>query len=132
MASFNYKVGLQNVGSYQVSGKPFAEGGIDASNPTVVGFPYVTNWVQVKNNSAAVLKVGFSANGVTTGANSNYFSVPSGSVSQIWEVKLTELYLNGSDDVDVIAGLTGINTDTINNTANSPSGSNWSGSSGVG
>jgi hypothetical protein len=132
MSHFNYTVGLQNVGSYQVSGKPFAKGGIDASSTTVVGFPYVTKWVQVKNNTASAVKVGFSANGVTAGANDNYFTITSGSTSQIWEVKLTELYLSGASDVDVIAGLTGINTDTINNTANSPEGSNWSGSSGVG
>jgi hypothetical protein len=31
----HYKVGLQNVGSYQASGKPFASGSIDAVNRTV-------------------------------------------------------------------------------------------------
>ena len=30
MPNFQYKAGLMNVGSYQVSGKPFVSGGINA------------------------------------------------------------------------------------------------------
>ena len=40
------------------------------------------------------------------------------------------MWFTGSDDFDVIAGLTNIPVDRINNI--SPSGSNWSGSVGVG
>ena len=50
--------------------------------------------------------------------------------SQRLELKLTELYLSGSDDVDIVAGLTGIATERINNI--SDDGTNWSGSVGVG
>ena len=46
------------------------------------------------------------------------------------ELKVTELYLSGSEKVDVVAGLTGIEIARLN--AISPSGSNWSGSLGVG
>ena len=126
-----YKVGLHNVGSYQVSGKPYVEGGINAATATSVSFPFVTNWVVVKNNSATELKVGFSANGI---AGSNYMTVTSGSVLGPLELKVTALHLEGSAAVDVLAGLTFISTDSINNIANSPSSPyiNWSGSSGVG
>jgi len=122
-----------NVGSYQVSGKPFVSGGIDATatiDTFEVAFPKVTRWVIIKNNTDELLKVGFSAAGVASG--SNYFTVHSGSVSPRLELKLTAVFLTGSSDVDVIAGLTFIETAAINNGAMSPGGSNWTGSAGVG
>ena len=67
MPNFQYKAGLMNVGSYQVSGKPFVSGGIDATatiDTFEVEFPKVTRWVIIKNNDDALLKVGFSAAGV--------------------------------------------------------------------
>ena len=50
--SWKLAPGLNNVGSYQVSGKPFAKGGITvpvsgATNGAVVRFPNVTKWVHV-------------------------------------------------------------------------------------
>ncbi len=71
------------------------------------------------------LRVGFSQNGVT---GSNFFPVLPGTTSPRLEVKVTELYLSGSDNVSVIAGLTTIEIDNINTQNVSPSGSNWSGS----
>ena len=69
------------------------------------------------------VKVSFSPNGV---ANNAYFSVFETPVTL--DVKVTELYLTGSDEVSVVAALTGIETVNINNISVSPSGSNWSGS----
>jgi hypothetical protein len=137
MPNFNYKAGLMNVGSYQVSGKPFVSGGIDTDSaapaPIEVSFPKVTRWVIIKNNDSLPLKVGFSALGL---AGTNYFTVHSGSVSPRLELKLTSVFLTGSTDVDVIAGLTYIGPEAINNASVSPSataiGSNWTGSAGVG
>ena len=132
MPNFQYKAGLMNVGSYQVSGKPFVSGGIDA---TAVGtafevqFPKVTRWVIIKNNDSLPVKVGFSAFGL---AGSNYFTVHSGSTSPRLELKLTSIFLTGSDNIDVIAGLTWIDRQAINNGGMSPGGSNWTGSAGVG
>ena len=60
----NYKVGLQNVGSYQVSGKPFASGSIDASTAVSIAFPSVTRWVQVINNDDKACRVGFSVQSI--------------------------------------------------------------------
>ena len=139
MPNFQYKAGLQHVGSYQVSGKPFVTGSINATQPrggvgaTLVSFPSVTRWVIISNNTAAPCKVGFSADGVNSlVAGSNfYLSVPSGSMTPRLEVKVTEIWLSGSTDVSVMAGLTFIESQAINNGAISPGGTNWTGSAGV-
>ena len=54
MASNIYTVGLNNVGSYQVSGAfHYATGSITApasgSTPLKIEFPYVTQWVSIVN-----------------------------------------------------------------------------------
>ena len=124
MATFNFKPGLGNAASYQVSGIPWVSGNIDVAATTVVKFPSVTSWVVITNNDSSVCRVGFSAAGV---AASNYITVPSGSMSPRLELKVTELHLAGSSDIDVVAGLTAIATVSIDDSL-SPSGSNWKGS----
>jgi hypothetical protein len=137
--SFIYSSGLGNVPSYQVSGIPFVTGGINATTATKVSFPYVTRWVQIMNTGNTALKVGFSQNGVQ---GTRYLTIPQISTaggtepttfpkSDIWEIKVTEIWLSGSSNVDIIAGLTTIPTARINNSSISPSGSNWSGSANV-
>ena len=70
MATFQYSVGLGNVGSYQVSGVPYVTGNVQArgtapGTAVQVAFPSVTSWVVVSNvGGTAELKVGFSQNGV--------------------------------------------------------------------
>lgn len=141
MANSNYTptwklgAGLNHVGAYQVSGAPYAKAAIEATNgPTaaVVHFPYVTIWVQVINKDTSnAVKVGFSARGLAT--ENNYFTVGKGATgvpatSEVLRLKVSELYLTGSTDVDVVAGLTGIHPRQAQNTV----GPNWSGSAGVG
>tara|TARA_B100000902_G_C26773707_1_gene651680 strand:+ start:182 stop:613 length:432 start_codon:yes stop_codon:yes gene_type:complete len=143
MSNFKYTAGLNNVGSYLVSGAPFVSSSIechDGTGPVKITFPYVTRWVIVQNNSAdgdEDLKVGFSSLGIT--AHNNYFTIfnrqdvnnsDRSSICPRLELKLTEIYLTGSSNAEVIAGLTNIPVERINNI--SPSGTNWSGSSGVG
>jgi len=138
---FNYRVGLGNAPSYQVSARPFVSGSINckdgARDIPEIGFPSVTRWVVIKNNDAGnTLKVGFSKNavdGTGTGTSLNRsFSLHYGASGSIHlEMKLASIWLSGSTDVDVIAGLTSIPTTEINNPGISPSGSNWSGSLGV-
>ena len=132
--SWNTKVGLNHVGAYQVSGVPYASGSINAQAATKeLSFPYVTRWVQVINRGNSNLRVGFSANGIE---NDNYFTVAkkdddangATGTSGILEVKVSSIFLSGSDLVDVVAGLTKINT----NSTTTDTGANWSGSSGVG
>ncbi len=138
MSSNIYTAGLNNVGSYQVSGVPFCSGSIDVNSYGPAGiriqFPYVTSWVQILNfTNNQVVYVAFSQNGLST----NHFRVQqfeSGfgtPMSTPLSLKVTELWLSGAcDEVDVLAGLTYIPTAQV--TAVSPSGSNWSGSVGVG
>lgn len=128
--SWHMEVGLNHVPAYQVSGQPFASGDIDAGEAVKVGFPYVTRWVQIFNHGTGDVKVGFSENGVS---GSNYFRVAAPAAGDVpssarLELKVSELWLYGSNSVDVVAGLTSIPT----NRTTTSSGTSWSGSSGVG
>jgi len=125
--NYKYGSGLSNVGSYQVSGKPFMSGGIDTSVRDYVHFPSVTRWVHI--SSSGPVKVGLSENGLD---GNNYFTLNTadGQNMPTLELKCTSLYFDGSVKVDVVAGLTGIDIERITNI--SPSGSNWSGSLGIG
>lgn len=131
---------LGKVGAYQVSGKPFVSGAINvtvgsATAPLEISFPAVTRWIIIRNldtdqSANEEIKIAASPTGF---ANGNYFrmfddyttSFSRHSRTPRMEMKLTKIYLTGSSThVDVIAGLTGIPTDTIP--------TNWSGSEGVG
>jgi hypothetical protein len=120
--------------------------------PLEISFPSVTRWIIVKNlsnpptaNAAdrQPVYVAASATGFEnaldntlsapqrTGSyitiNDNYTGISYQRLAQTprLELKLTKLYLTGAaDNVEVIAGLTGIPTSAITN--------NWSGSEGVG
>lgn len=115
--NFQYHVGLNHVGAYQVSGIPF----VTSSNASVINFPYVTKTIRIENGQTNALYIGFSANGV---AATNYFRIPpTGSLTL--DVKATALYLSGSSIAySVAAALTGIPAGALS--------SNWSGSAGVG
>ena len=141
MSNFKYTAGLNNVGSYEVSGIPFASGSIDCrgAGGLRIVFPFVTRWVLVKNNSfvdSEDLRVGFSSNGVNAITGNNFFTLHDttnnsqdrSSIMEPMELKITEIWLSGSRDVDVIAGLTNIPNERIDNI--SPDGLNWSGSHG--
>ncbi|HCY81954.1 MAG TPA: hypothetical protein DHV22_10325 [Xanthomarina gelatinilytica] len=134
--SWHMEVGLNNVPSYQVSGIPFATASINCSpgqGAKVVKFPYVTRWVTVVNNDIAnPVRVGFSQAGVD---GDNFFTVPNlGGApgllahSAPLELKVSQIWISGSTNVDVVAGLTSIE---VNKTSTSD-GPSWSGSAGVG
>ncbi len=131
--TWHMEVGLNHVGAYQVSGKPFAKASIDAHALTHVAFPNVTRWVQIYNYDVTnVLKVGFSSRGIST--ENNYFTIGSASIGGIpskshpLELKVSQLWLSGSDSVNIVAGLTSIEPDKVSTS----DGENWSGSAGVG
>ena len=123
-----YRAGLQNAASYQSSGVPFASGSIDATAAVKISFPNVTRWVVLQNHdSGNDLVCAFSENGLPSNGGTNYFSIDSSAhftTSQRLELKVTEMWFEGSTDFDVIAGITGISVGEIEN--------NWSGSAGVG
>ena len=131
--SWKTDVGVNHVGAYQVSGRPYATGSLDATGASakVVTFPTVTRWVTIVNHSTSALSCSFSANGMGT----NYFRVhgvvaggDSAPSTVRLELKVSELYFSGSNNFDVVAGLTNIDTARLKTS----SGTNWSGSSGVG
>jgi len=75
------------------------------------------------------LNVAVSENGLPSQGGDNYFQVLKSGTYAYWSVpsldlKVTSLWVEGSTDTDVLAGLTAIEVSEIPN--------NWSGSSGVG
>ena len=133
---FEYKAGLSQVGQYQASGIPYATSSLtvpaSSSAPIEVSFPRVTRFFTVVNSSTtsgASLRVGFSTLGTTGsagGGTNNYFVLGIGQ-SYTAEMKVSKIFLLGhtiATSATVIAGLTGIETGSLQN--------NWSGSIGVG
>jgi hypothetical protein len=143
--NYRYGTGLSNVGSYQASGTPFVTSSADVPasgaqpNNWSINFPTVTKQITIYNNGDAGrdIRVAFSENGLKDSAG-NYFIIQpgvDGGIAQTFDVKATELYIMGDgsggiDDVSVFGSLTGIDPERITNL--SPSGSNWSGSAGIG
>ena len=138
--SWNTEPGLNHVGAFQVSGRPYLSGGINVAIDTLpvanmdgsIVFPYVTRWFKVINyDTQNELRVGLNISGVT-GSN-NYITVPINSATGsadtgVLELKVAGLYLSGSTNCAVVAGLTSIPTKRVETST----GPNWSGSTGVG
>ena len=156
--SWKLAPGLNNVGSYQVSGKPFISGSCIAPVSGAVSyclrFPNVTKWFQIELDVATPntveLKIAFSENGLH-GKNGAFFTMRnSSSFQRPLDMKVSELWFqvvkptSTTATFDVIAGLTNIGAGSTN-TATSASingqwkvngtteagGPNWSGSLGV-
>jgi hypothetical protein len=141
---YPYGVGLQNVGSYQVSGIPYLTGTtapISSSTPVEIVFPDVTQRIIVSNTGLADLRIGFSANGVKN--TNNYYvlhqhdrTITSGFPTVDLRVKVSSIFLlsdSGSTttNVRIAAELTNIETNLLSRSG--PTGlPNWSGSVGVG
>lgn len=134
---YDQRAGLGNVGSYQASARPFISSSIIlpplVGVSTKISFPTVTKFVTIKNTgpisglgAKAVVRVGFSANGVETGTN--YYTLTSQeSFSADWRVSSVYLMLDTgllNATASVIAGCTGIDSKELLH--------NWTGSAGVG
>jgi len=139
---YPYGVGLQNVGSYQVSGIPYATSSIAApassGTPSEISFPDVTQRIVVSNvNTASSLRVGFSANGTK---GTNYFIIPAATTATVFptqefRVKVSSIFLlshtSTPTSASVFAELSNIDTNLL--LRSGPTGlPNWSGSVGVG
>tara|TARA_Y100001938_G_C7893214_1_gene330788 strand:+ start:53 stop:475 length:423 start_codon:yes stop_codon:yes gene_type:complete len=136
--SWEVRPGLHNVGSYQVSGKPYASGSCLAppsgsTHVLTVTFPAVTRWVQIVPHSSesADLKVGFSKTGLLNNLNSFHVNCSS-SWNGPLEMKVSQLHFMSNDAAtlkfDIVAGLTGIPIRAVETDA----GPNWKGTDGVG
>jgi hypothetical protein len=146
--SWKLAPGLNHVGSYQVSGRPFVSGtvvapvsGTDDGNAIVVRFPYVTKWVQIEpvaeseDPAGRLLRVGFSHQGVfgkgTADDNGGYhFKLhPSSSLRGPLDIKVSELWFMSDDnkvyEFDVVAGLTNIPTGRVDTTTSASAAGLW-------
>ena len=136
---YQYSKGVGNVGSYQISGIPYATASFTVagygSTPTEVEFPFVTKFVTISNTNTGAnvpLRFGFSQNGVSgsaAGAVGNHYFVLDNGDSYTGEFRITNLYLisdtaSTETSASIIAGLTGIKPGELTN--------NWTGSVGVG
>lgn len=129
------KAALNHVGSYQVSGVPYASGSIvipQTSNTILLEFPAITKEIVISNNGANPIRVGFSHFG-TLGShgNNNWFTVAvNGSLTM--GVKVDRIFMagvGGASAADVFAAMTHIDTDYM---AKNGGANHWSGSVGVG
>jgi len=153
--SWKLAPGLNNVGSFQVSGRPFASGScvVPASGSSlVVRFPSVTKWFQIEplsGSTSRAVRVAFSEQGLygkggAGGAEDGYnFRLnASSSFCRPLDMKVSEVWLMSEDSatytVDILAGLTNVQIgslytdDRTINGAVEAAGPNWSGSIGVG
>ncbi len=156
--SWKLAPGLNNVGSYQVSGRPYASGSCSApasGSALVVRFPSVTKWFMIEPHSGSTqsVRVAFSEQGLYSkgggaavagkvGDGYNFRVHVSSSFKGPLDLKVSELWFMSEDSAnftfDIVAGLTNIPTRhvetedrTVNGTVEA-AGTNWSGSVGVG
>lgn len=113
-----YKVGLNNVGSYQVAGVPYITGSttLAPGQETVYNFPSVTNRVTVINHNSEDIRIHFNSTGsgnVVGGLH--YVEFDSNEDSITMNVKCKELYISapatngGNASYRIFAELTQIN-----------------------
>lgn len=105
------KPGPGLVSEYQVSGLPHITSG-SGSGIVKIEFPYVTQWIQIKNNGTTKINYSFTANGITggnrgelNGTNNFIINLP---------VKVKDIWVRGNFIVsrwEVTAGLTMIERD---------------------
>jgi hypothetical protein len=122
MSSNIYSVGLNHVGAFQVSGRPFFETQTlpaTADDSIRFEFPNVTKRVAIKTNCNHGIRVHFvpwntNEFGFTEGAstNNNYFYLDDSGPLEL-EVKCKEIFISpiqneGSDTVTIFAELTNI------------------------
>ena len=98
--------GANDVGSYQVSGVPFAKYNSTFSN-TNVSFPAVTQWL-VFTSKSGEMKYSFSAHGIT---DSCYGTVAEGESTPCLPIRTAEVWITGNGSVT--AGLTNISSGSL-------------------
>lgn len=94
--------------AYQISGLPYALTATATGAPYKVEFPYVTKFITIRADGAAI-NIGFTANGTL---GTNHYTVANNEVLTI-DVRVKEMYVSGTSDFHIIAGLTGIPTASI-------------------
>ena len=115
-----YGVGINNVGSYQVSGIPWITGSTALAKGQEIKYEFkkITKNITVINNSAQDIRIHFASTGSDTGASgvmtgSHFVLLNSAEDSYTFNVKASEIYItaphaNGSDNASftIVAELT--------------------------
>ena len=117
----NYGVGLNNVGSYQVSGQPYLTGAsLPAGDEHKIEFPFVTKEVTVVVSGSAndVVRVHFNSQGESNHviAGHHYVTLDDDDQSVTFNVKCKQLYVSapGTDTgYECFAVLTNIPTGSM-------------------
>lgn len=120
--TFRYSVGLQNVGSYQVAGRPFLKDiSLTSGQKTLVEFPNVTNKIKIcndHNGTGHELEVMFCEpkRAISLNSTSEYYSTTFSSLSEltvsIWvKTDITVANQRIIDFEPVVGAGTGIRTD---------------------
>jgi len=113
MSSNVYGSGLRNVGSYQVSGRPFCKSaaqGNGSGNPTTISFPNVTKQIIFINRGSNSMYVYFGSSSPAK----NKFEIAAGQ-QQTFNVKCKEIYTYGTntEEYSIYASLTHIPVDRM-------------------
>jgi len=120
MSIYQYRAGIGNAASYQVSGTPYLTGstldGAGSNNGQIkIEFPFVTKSILVTNTSGSVpIKVHFnSADEGNVVSGHHYFTLEDKKDSAIFNVKCKEVYVSlvspGTDgSFELVADLTRI------------------------
>jgi len=124
--SWQTDVGVNHVGAYQVSGKPYVKK-IATDVTTQVLFPNVSRWLYVRNEGSNPCRIAFSELGITN-PEKNYLEIRGNTATPAFELKASEVWVSGSNSVYIVAGLTNIKPVRISGSV----GPSWSGSAGVG
>ena len=97
-----------NTAEYQCSSIPWLQEYATASNQKVE-FPFVTRWIVVTAVGRTAedhdVKIAFSSTGI---GNSQYITIPAGSMSPRIEVKCTDMWVTSAAEVNIMAGLTNV------------------------
>ena len=85
-----YTVGINNVGSYQVAGRPFTKNALQTAGTTTIEFPKVTKQIIFINRGAADMYVFFDASSPA----GNKFKISAGE-QQTFDVKCNWCSISG-------------------------------------
>ena len=112
----SYLPGISNVGSYQVSGKPYMTGSTDIDNnvQNKISFPYIAKSVTVINKTAVDLRIHFKDKSDADVFNGlHYLTLTADKDSITFNVKCKEIFITSQGNngaYEVVAELTSIET----------------------
>jgi hypothetical protein len=88
----SYSSGINNVGSYQVSGRPFTKAANQGASATTITFPTVTKQIVFINRGSNDMLVYFHEDSPA----SNKFTISAGN-QQTFNVKCKQIYTSGTN-----------------------------------